>query len=188
MRFLVTLGTWKILLNLRIPIWVWIKDLSMWLIVIPAPFVICTFSPPLYLSWKASLSSSQVIWSMPPWIGVPIRGHRIGSRGWCSCMLWIRNVIVGTLQTGYPRLHALSQDEGQDMHSHTLTCPWHRLCHLARALRCRHTSCGTSSRFLAQGSSSATTCPVAPALESWLGVAQVLPHVMWRQLPPHSTG
>jgi hypothetical protein len=29
---------------------------------------------------------------------------------------------VGTLQTGYLRLQALSQDEGQDMRSHVPTC------------------------------------------------------------------
>jgi hypothetical protein len=54
-------------------------------------------------------------------------------------------------------------------------------------LRCHHTSRGTSSCLLARGSSSAATCPVALALESRVGAAQVLPRVLWRQLPPPGT-
>jgi hypothetical protein len=51
-------------------------------------------------------------------------------------------------------------------------------------LRCHHTFRGTSSRLLAQGSSGATTCLVAPAPKSRHRAAQVLPRIPWRHLPP----
>jgi hypothetical protein len=57
-----------------------------------------------------------------------------------------------------------------------------------RQLGCRHTSRGVSSRLLTRGSSGAATCHVAPAPESWLRAARVLPHVPWRQLLLPSTG
>jgi hypothetical protein len=56
-----------------------------------------------------------------------------------------------------------------------------------RQLGCRHTSRGASSRLLAQGSSDAATCPMAPSPESLLRAAQVLPHVPWCQLLPPGT-
>jgi hypothetical protein len=43
----------------------------------------------------------------------------------------------------------------------------------------RHMSHGSSSRFLAQGSFAATTCPVAPALASWLKAAPETSCVPW---------
>jgi hypothetical protein len=60
--------------------------------------------------------------------------------------------IVGTLQTGYPRIQALSQDKGQDICSRV------------------------------------PTCPVPPALASWLMAALEPPHVSWLQSPPPSSG
>jgi hypothetical protein len=38
------------------------------------------------------------------------------------------------------------------------------------------------------GSLGAAMCPVAPAPESRLGAARVLPRVLWRQLPPPGSG
>jgi hypothetical protein len=55
-------------------------------------------------------------------------------------------------------------------------------------LGCRHTSCGASSRLVARGISGAAMCPVAPAPESRLWAARVLPRVLWLQLPPLGTG
>jgi hypothetical protein len=57
-----------------------------------------------------------------------------------------------------------------------------------RQLGCRHTPRGASSCLLARGSSGAAMCLVAPAPESRLGAARVLPRVSWRQLPPPGTG
>jgi hypothetical protein len=55
-------------------------------------------------------------------------------------------------------------------------------------LGCHHTSRGASSHLLARGSLGATTCSMAPAPESRLGVACVLSCFPWCQLPPPSTG
>jgi hypothetical protein len=57
-----------------------------------------------------------------------------------------------------------------------------------RQLGCRHTPRGASSCLLSRGSSGAAMCLVAPAPESRLGAARVLPRVSWRQLPPPGTG
>jgi hypothetical protein len=46
-------------------------------------------------------------------------------------------------------------------------------------LQSRHVSRGSSSRLLAQGSSGAATCPVAPAPASWLRAAPEPPRVPW---------
>jgi hypothetical protein len=63
-----------------------------------------------------------------------------------------------------PRVQALSQDEGQDVCSHAPTCPWHRVMPTG------------------MGSSGVSTTPVVPVSISWLGVAQLPPHVPWPQL------
>jgi hypothetical protein len=99
--------------------------------------------------------------------------------------------LVGTLNTGYPRMQALSQDEGRDGRSCAPTCPvalapasqlraapeppcapWHQLPPLGSGqLRCRHVSDGSSSRLLAQGSAGAAMCPMAPTPASQLRAA-----------------
>jgi hypothetical protein len=78
---------------------------------------------------------------------------------------------IGTLKTGYPRLQALSQDEGT-----------------RRALMRTHVSRGSSSHLLAQDSSGATTCPTASALASRLRAAPEPPRVLWLQLSPPGLG
>jgi hypothetical protein len=50
-------------------------------------------------------------------------------------------------------------------------------------LRSRHVSRGSSSRLLAQGSSGAATCLVAPTPASRLRAAPEPPRVSWLQLP-----
>jgi hypothetical protein len=57
-----------------------------------------------------------------------------------------------------------------------------------RALTRAHVSRGSSSHLLAQGSSGAATCPVAPAPASWLRAALEPPRVSWLQLLPPSLG
>jgi hypothetical protein len=89
---------------------------------------------------------------------------------------------VVTLRIGYPCVQAPSRDEGPDVCSHI------RLCHLARAARCCHTSCGSGSRALARGSSGAAMCPMVLAPESRLGAARVLPCVSWCQPSPPLLG
>jgi hypothetical protein len=66
---------------------------------------------------------------------------------------------VGTLSTGYPRIQALNQDEGQDVRSHALTCPLHWVM-----------PPGT-------GSSGAATPPVVSAPTPWLRAALEPPRV-----------
>jgi hypothetical protein len=88
---------------------------------------------------------------------------------------------IGTPQTGYPRVQAPSQDEGQDVPSRAPTCHWHRVMPPWHGqLGCRHISCGTGFQALAPGSSGAATCLEAPGPESWLKAARVLPRVPWR--------
>jgi hypothetical protein len=45
------------------------------------------------------------------------------TRGLAASPKVVPEATIGTLQTGYPHVQALSQDEGQDMHSHASTCP-----------------------------------------------------------------
>jgi hypothetical protein len=93
---------------------------------------------------------------------------------------------VSTLQTGYPRIQALSQDKDQDVLSHVPTylvaqlpppssstsswlkaalgqphIPWLQLPPLGLGqLKNRHMSRGSNSRLLAQGNSGAAMCPM----------------------------
>jgi hypothetical protein len=46
----------------------------------------------------------------------------------------------------------------------------------------------SSSQLLAQASSGATTCPMAPAPASWLRLAPGSPRDLWLQLPPTGSG
>jgi hypothetical protein len=52
------------------------------------------------------------------------------------------------------------------------------------ALTCTHMSHGSSSCLLAQVSSKAVMCPMAPAPASWHRATLELPRVLWLQLPP----
>jgi hypothetical protein len=113
--------------------------------------------------------------------------------------------FAGTLQTGYPRIQASSQDKEQGVHPRAAmylvaldltslsrwapvlqrvprprTSPSYR-----GGLRCCHVSRCLRSRLPAEVSSSATTCPSAPDLVSLLRWAPVLSHVPWfGALPP----
>jgi hypothetical protein len=76
------------------------------------------------------------------------------------------SLSASTISVPYNRVPAskLSQDEGQDMCSHTTICLWHRVM-----------SPGTSS-------SGAVTPPVVLAPTSYLRAARVPPRVPWPQL------
>jgi hypothetical protein len=70
---------------------------------------------------------------------------------------------VGTLNTGYPRVQAPSQDERQDGHA-CPRVPWLRLPPPgSRELQSRHVPRGPGSRLLTLGSSRDATCLMAPA-------------------------
>jgi hypothetical protein len=79
---------------------------------------------------------------------------------------------VGTLQTGYRRLQASSQDkEG------------------GRATTCRHVSRSTEICLPAEVGSEATTCPAAPEPASLVQRAPAPPRVSWLwNLPPYREG
>jgi hypothetical protein len=93
---------------------------------------------------------------------------------------------VGTLKTGYPCVQAPSQDERQDGR----TC---RVFHGSRLLA--QGSSGAAMCLVApapttraRGSSEAAMCPMALALVSWHRTAPGPPHASWLQLlPPRPT-
>jgi hypothetical protein len=78
---------------------------------------------------------------------------------------------VGTLQTGYPYVQALSQDKGQGMHQCAAMC----------LIASEHAS------LLREGSGIAT-CPKAPDPASSFMMALVLPRVLRLWTPPHHQG
>jgi hypothetical protein len=92
------------------------------------------------------------------------------TRGFAASPRMGPEAIIGTLETGYPRIHALRQDEGQDVRSHTPTCPGHRIM-----------PPGT-------GNSGAATPPMASAPEPWLRAAPKQPRVPWLKLPAMGSG
>ena len=65
-RCLEDLGTWRMLLILRTWFGVWILEWPTWVMIIPAPFAICTWSLPWYFSFIVSRSRSLVMWSVAP--------------------------------------------------------------------------------------------------------------------------
>lgn len=65
-RFFVACGICRTWFRFRLRCGVRIVVLPWWLIVIPAPLAICTWSLPMYFSLKDSFSSSLVMWSVAP--------------------------------------------------------------------------------------------------------------------------
>jgi hypothetical protein len=85
------------------------------------------------------------------------------TRGFVASLGVGPGATVGTVKIGYPRVQAPSQDERQDGRA----CPrvtWLRLLPLgSRELRSRYVPHDPGSPLLAQGSSRAATCLMAPA-------------------------
>jgi hypothetical protein len=104
---------------------------------------------------------------------------------------------VGTLQTGYPRIQASSQDKRQGVHPRTATCPasldqasllkrapmlpcvsWLQTSPLRLGgVRCCHASHGSRPHSALEVGSGAAACSMAPDLTSLPKGAPVLPHV-----------
>jgi hypothetical protein len=106
---------------------------------------------------------------------------------------------VGTLQTGYPRIQALSQDTRQGRCPHTTTWPTtldpttqHKrapalplvpplqtLPPSTEGLQCCRVSRSFEPRLLTREGSGVAMCPVAPDPASQCGRAPVRPRVLW---------
>jgi hypothetical protein len=95
-------------------------------------------------------------------------------------------LCVGTLQTGYFRVHTSRQDKKQDMHPRAVTCPTALDLHSCQGgqRRC-HVPYSSEPRFSAEVGSDDATCLVASDHASRLRWALILPRVLrlWTSLP-----
>jgi hypothetical protein len=105
--------------------------------------------------------------------------------------------FVGTLQTGYPRIQASSQDKEQGVHPRAAICfAAPDLTPCRRDLRRCRVSCSSEPRLPTEAGSDDATCPTAPDLTSlprWAPVsglssqprrAPALPRVPRLRTPP----
>jgi hypothetical protein len=105
--------------------------------------------------------------------------NKLSSKWWLSHLLHhdddeyhpCQNIIVSTLQTGYPYIQASSQDKLHCVHPHTATCP------TALDLACQ-----------------LSWAPVLPCVlwlrtsRSWLRWAPTLPRALWLRTLPSGRG